>query len=98
MYINVSSNHPPQILKQLTTIISDRLSKNSSSELIFNKLKHQYGDALSKGGFKTELNKKMISSERRIIWFNLPYNQDVSTNMAKTSLKLADKHFPSTSQ
>ena len=27
----VLSNHPPQILKQLTTTISDRLSRNSSS-------------------------------------------------------------------
>ena len=35
-YINVLSNHPPQILKQLTVTISDRLSRNSSNELIFN--------------------------------------------------------------
>ena len=31
-YINVLSNHPHQILKQLTTTISKRLSRNSSSE------------------------------------------------------------------
>ena len=35
-HMNVLSNHPPRILKQLTTTISDRLSRNSSSELIFN--------------------------------------------------------------
>ena len=40
--ISVLSNHPPQILKQLTTTISDRLSRNSSSDLIFNKSKIQY--------------------------------------------------------
>ena len=34
-YINVLSNHPPQILKQLAVTISDRLSRNSSNELIF---------------------------------------------------------------
>ena len=34
-YINVLSNHPPQILKELTVTISDRLSRNSSNELIF---------------------------------------------------------------
>ena len=28
-YINVLSNHPPQILKQLNTTINDRLSRNS---------------------------------------------------------------------
>ena len=104
-YINVLSNHPPQILKQLTTTISDRLSRNSSSELIFNESKHQYEDALSKSGFKTELTykdsiapttKKVISTKRKIIWFNPPYNQNVSTNIAKIFLKLVDKHFPHT--
>ena len=29
IYIDVSSNHPPQIKKQLTKIVSDRLSLNS---------------------------------------------------------------------
>ena len=35
IYIDVSSNHPPQIKKQLTKIISDRLSQNSSNADIF---------------------------------------------------------------
>ena len=52
-YINVFSIHPPQILKQLITTISDRLSRNSSSELIFNESKHHYEDALGKSGFTT---------------------------------------------
>ena len=104
-YINVLSNHPPQILQQLTTAINDRLSRNSSSELIINDSKHQYEDALSKSGFKTELTykdstapttKKMISRKRRIIWFNPPYNQNVSTNIGKIFLKLVDKNFPRT--
>ena len=51
--------HPPtQILKQQTTTISDRLSKNSSSDLIFKESKHQYEDALSKSGFKIKLTYK----------------------------------------
>ena len=102
-YIDVLSNHPPQILKQLSTTISDRLSRNSSSKLIFNESKHQYEDALSKSGFKTEhtskdstapTNRKTISRQRKIIWFNPPYNQNVSKNIAKIFLKLVDKHFP----
>ena len=106
-YINVLSNHPPQILKQLTTTIGDRLSRNSSSELIFNESKHQYEDALSKSGFKTELTykdstapttKKMISRKRKIIWFNPLYNQNVLTNIAKIFLKLVDKHTQSTNR
>ena len=31
---------------------------------------------------------------RKIIWFNPPFNKDVSTNIAKIFLKLIDKHFP----
>ena len=104
-YINVLSNHPPQLLKQLLTTISGRLSRNLSIELIFNESKHQDEDALSKSGFITELTykdsiapttKKEISTKRKIIWFNPPYNQNVSTNIAKIFLKLVDKHFPHT--
>ena len=104
-YINVLSNHPPQILKQLNTTINDRLSRNSSSELIFNESKHQYENASRKSGFESKLtyidstaptNKKMISRKRKITWFNPLYNQNVSTNIAKIFLKLVDKHFPRT--
>ena len=35
LYINKSSNHPPQIINQLPNIISDRLSRNSSNEEVF---------------------------------------------------------------
>ena len=35
-YINTSSNHRPNIIKQLTKTISERLSMNSSSTEIFN--------------------------------------------------------------
>ena len=102
---NVLSNHPSQILKQLTTTISDRLSRNSSSELIFNESKHQYEDALNKCDFKNKLTykdltaptkKKMISRKRKTIWFNPPCNQNVSTNIAKIFLKVVDKHVPRT--
>ena len=54
-YISVLSNHPPQILKQLTTTISDRLSRDPSNELIFNESKHQYKDPLRKRCFKSKL-------------------------------------------
>ena len=35
LYINKSSNHPPQIINQLPNIIRDRLSRNSSNEEVF---------------------------------------------------------------
>ena len=53
-YINVSSNHPPQIIKQLVSTINDRLSTNSSSKKVFNESKSYYEDALDKSGCKTQ--------------------------------------------
>ena len=53
-YINVLSNQPLQILKQLTGI-SERLSRNSSSEITFKESKHQYEDALRKVVLKVNL-------------------------------------------
>ena len=34
LYVNTSSNHPPQITKMLPSSINERLSKNSSNETI----------------------------------------------------------------
>ena len=54
-------------------------------------------------GYKTQLEYKIPSTsinrnsknrKRKIVWFNRPYNQSVSTNVAQTFLKLIDKHFP----
>ena len=60
LYINKSSNHPPQIINQLTKIINERLSRNSSNEEVFNSSKCQYEKALRESGysdFKLEFNK-----------------------------------------
>ena len=34
--------------------------------------------------------------KRKIIWFNPPFNKNVTSNVAKIFLKLVDKHFPET--
>ena len=36
--------------------------------------------------------------QRNIIWFNPPFSQAVSTNVAKRFLDLLDKHFPQNNQ
>ena len=36
LYINKSSNHPPETINQLPRIISDRLSRNPSNKEVFN--------------------------------------------------------------
>ena len=40
------------------------------------------------------INRNSKNRKRRIVWFNPPYNQSVSTNLTQTFLKLIDKHFP----
>ena len=42
LYIHSSSNRQPQIIKQLPNSISERLSKNSSDQEIFNTAKVEY--------------------------------------------------------
>ena len=51
LYIHSSSNHPPQIVRQLPNSISERLFKNFSNEEIFNTAKVEYEDARKKVGF-----------------------------------------------
>ena len=51
LYIKKSSNHPPQIIKQLPKIINDRLSKDSSNEEVFNESKGEYENALKQSGY-----------------------------------------------
>ena len=101
LYINTASNHPPNIIKQLPETISERLSRNSSDETIFNTCKRPYEEALKKAGYKAELKykpprKKTTSKNRKckIIWFNPPYSKTVKTNVAKMFLRLVAKHFP----
>ena len=36
LYVNVESNHPPNIIKQIPKLISNRLSTNSCNKTVFN--------------------------------------------------------------
>ena len=106
LYINTSSNHPPQIIKHLPVSINDRLSKNSSSEEIFNSSKHEYEKALKDCGYSSaqlkynsQNNKTPTRNRKRnILWFNPPFSKNVSTNVAKTFLNLLDRHFPTSNK
>ena len=50
-YINTRSNHPPNIIKQIPTMVAKRLSKLSSNEEIFNNQKSKYEKALQDSGY-----------------------------------------------
>ena len=70
LYINTSSNHPPQVSKQLPSSITDRLPKNSSNKEMFDKIKPEYEKASKDSGYDSvELiynqNKKRKSRRNR---------------------------------
>ena len=102
LYVNTSSNYPPQIVKQLPIYISNRLSNNSSNKQVFDMSKVEYEKAVRESGYKNVslifTDKKGIKQElnrsRNMIWFNPPFNKNVSTNVAKRFLILVAQHFP----
>ena len=100
IYINAHSNHPPHIIKQLPSMIENRVSKLCSNKNQFENSRSVYEDALSKAGYKnkSKLNYSTNQSvnkcrSRKIIWFNPPFNMNVKTNVGKVFLNLLDKHF-----
>ena len=105
MYINVKSNHPLSIIKQIPPSFNRRLSNLSSDEEVFLNNIQPYREALKKSGFQDELtyfepkNSDKCKNEKRkrkqkIIWFNSLYSKNVKTNIGKIFLKLLHKHFP----
>ena len=83
------------------------MSQNSSNVDIFNNTKLEYEEALKKCGHITKLtyipanheqNNAIRKRQRKIFWFNPPFNLDVSTNVAKIFLNLIEKHFPRSSK
>ena len=68
LYINVKSNHPPNIIKNLLENISRRINKLSSEKSTFDNSKDLYNSALSNSGFKDKIK------------FNPDYKRNISKN------------------
>ena len=62
LYVNTSSNHPPQIIKQLPISISNRLSNNSSNKPAFDMSKGEYEKALRESRYK---NVSLIYTDKK---------------------------------
>ena len=100
-YIHKESNHPPNIIKQLPRAIEKRISTLSSNKEIFDNSKEYYENALKKSGYKEKLNyippqnndNKRKNRKRNVIWFNPPYNKNVTTKVGKKFIELIEKHF-----
>ena len=103
MYININSNHPKNIIKQLPKTINKRINEISSNEEVFNKAAKFYNDALKDSGYEEQLSyvpksvnnepKRRKNRKRKVIWFNPPYSISVKTNIGQKFLNLIKKHF-----
>ena len=77
-YIHTQSNYPPNIRKQLPTMIEKRLSSIACDENEFNKAAPAYNQALEKSGYKHNLvfqaskTEKSRNKKRNITWFHPP--------------------------
>ena len=100
LYINAFSNHPSAIIKQLPKMINKRTSDLSCNKEEFDKVKPVYESALKDSGHFSSMSHNSNTQNarrkrnRKVIWFNPPYSQNVKTNIGKLFLKLVRKHFP----
>ena len=106
IYINKSSNHPKNIIKDLPKAIGKRLSDTSCNQEVFEATLLIYEEALRNNGFNEKLSYTENNSnnahkkeekrrrKRNIIWFNPPYSANVKTNIGKVFFRILKKNFP----
>ena len=102
VYIDVRSNHPPNIIKQIPQMIEKRLTNLSSNERVFEEEKAIYVKALKDSGYKSKIKYnpdhkrpqiKKRKRNRNPIYYNPPYSVNVKTNIGRKFLNLVEKHF-----
>jgi len=93
--------HPPNILKQIPISILTRLSNLSWNEEIFNQSTPYYEKTLKRSGYNhtfeyrpTMNNHCPKNRKRNIVWFNPPFNANLSTNISKCFLNMLKKYVP----
>ena len=79
LYIDINSNHPRHIKKELPNMIQKRLCTLSKTNTEFNQTKDNYESALKKSGHKSKLEfkkdekKTKRTRKRKCIFYNPPY-------------------------
>ena len=99
LYIHKESNHSPHVKKGFVKMISDRISDLSSNEDIFNAVAPLYNSALRNSGFNenikfTKDRPRRRNRKRKIMFYNPPFHESISTPIGKSFLELIDKWFP----
>ena len=91
------------VLKKLPANINKRLVDLSCNTNVFEAAKPEYQDALKKSGYSHKLiyedNNENVRAPRRnrprkVIWYNPPFNANVTTDLGKQFLRLIDLHIP----
>ena len=97
IYVNSQSSHPPKCLNQIPIMIEKMISKNSSSKVEFDKVKHEYQTSLKNSGYNHNLSynpytskKKRKARHREEIFFNPPWGANVKTDIGSRFLKIVD--------
>ena len=98
-YIHTQSNHPPNIIKQIPKMVSERISNRSCDKTEFDRAAPEYNKALEESGYDNRLIYSQCGAKRKTrkrtkIWFNPPFSLNVRTNIGKEFFRLLDKHFP----
>ena len=102
LYVNIASNHPPTIIKNIPGAVNRRLTNISANGDVFKDETSDYQEALNQAGYTHQLkydppttsNSTKRNRSRKITWFNPPWSQNVSTNVGAEFLKLIDECFP----
>ena len=102
MYVNINSNHPPTVLKNIPLGINNRLSRISAKKTVFDAAAPAYQQALTKSGYQHTLAYEPPSSnttkkkcrKKSVTWFNPPYSKNVKSNIGRDFLQLLDSAFP----
>ena len=82
-------------------MINKRISDLSCNKEEFDKIKSVYESALKDSGHFSSMSYNNSNTQnarrnrnKKVIWFNPPYSQNVETNIGKLFIKLVSKHFP----
>ena len=102
MYVNINTNHPPTVLKNIPLRINSRLSMISANKSVFDAAAAAYQEALPKSGYQQTLayetpsnnSTKKKCRKKSVTWFNPPYSKNVKSNIEKDFLQLLDTAFP----
>lgn len=99
-YINAFFNHSPRIIKQLHVMINKRTSDLSCNKEEFDKFQTVYETALKDSGYFSSMSFDDSNTQntrrnrnRKFLWFNPSYDQNVKTNIGKWFINLVRNHF-----